>query len=411
MKLKPESILELLRTEAVLLPIRKGTKAPTSKGWSVITFGETQTPRYQAALERADAIGVLLGSESGHLCSIDFDEDEALAEFLALNPALEPSLRTTGKRGANIWLKLRDAYPSTFKMRRNGNPAGEWRADRSQTIITGRHPEGGEYKVTVNAPPMLVAFKEINWGEIRGSGECHIDGINSLDNRETQILQISQKKVVRGERALPLSERIKGTERAHTELRGQPRLAKLYRRYIARKFTAQQGERNSQLVAMTTFLFRATSEETTAALVMFFYDLNQDIFNDSREIHEIEMRSHLNATHRTWLESLCEEERRLYCELAGISHNHKTAFRVCRELADIEGLFFLSCAQLGERIGIDRQTAHRIFRQFAGLGIIEVVKKGTQHRTIEQDGEKIMNHGTATVYRWLLRGTESIVLQ
>jgi hypothetical protein len=402
MKLKPEAILELLRTEAVLLPIRKGTKAPTSKGWSTLAFGETQTPRYQASLERAGAIGVLLGSRSGNLCSIDFDDNEALAEFLSLNPSLAHSLRTTGRRGANIWLKLRDPYPSTFNFQHNGSPAGEWRADRSQTVITGRHPEGGAYQVTVNAPPMLVTFKEINWGELQGMKKCHIDGINGLDNKETQILKITQKKGVGG-RARSLVERIKGAERALTELKGQPRLAKLYRTFIARKFAAQQGERNSQLVAMTTFLFRATSEETTAALVLFFYDLNQDVFSDSREMHENEMRSHLDATRRTWLESLGKEERRHYMVLVEISRNHAAAFRVCRELAGEDGTFFLSCAELGKRIDLDGKQAQRLLGQLVGLEIIKVMKKGTQHRTIEQDGEKIVQPGKATDYRWLLR--------
>ena len=156
---------------------------------------------------------------------------------------------------------------------------------------------------------------------------------------------------------------------------------------------------------MTTFLFRATSEETTAALALLFYDLNQDIFSDSREMHENEMRSHLNATRLTWQESLGKEERQHYSELAEISQNHTNAFRVCRELADKEGLFFLSCAHMGERIGFDRQIANRIFGQFEGLGIIEMIEKGTQHRIIIQDGEKIVVKGNATVYRWLIRDT------
>ena len=60
---------------------------------------------------------------------------------------------------------------------------------------------------------------------------------------------------------------------------------------------------------------------------------------------------------------------------------------------------------MGERIGFDRQIANRIFGQFEGLGIIEMIEKGTQHRIIIQDGEKIVVKGNATVYRWLIRDT------
>lgn len=402
MKLKPETILELLGVEAVLLPIRRGTKAPAAKGWSDLTFAETQATVYQASLKRAAAIGVLLGSASGHLCSIDFDEDEALAEFLELNPDLRGTLRTTGKRGANIWLKLEGIYPKTIKLKRHGSPAGEWRADRSQTIITGQHKDGGEYRVTVNNPPLLVRFEEIEWGGLRDSRGCHIDGKDSLDYRETQIPQITQKKEKEKKGAPPLAERIKGTERAQTELKAKPRLAKLFRTFIARRFTAQQGERNAQLVAMTTFLFRATSEDTAAALVLFYYDINQDIFSDRREMHENEMRSHMEATRRTWLQSLGEEEKIHYAELVGISHNHAAAFRVCRELAGEEGFFFLSNAELGNRIDLDRQQANRLLRQLTGLKIIEVVTKGTQHKSIFSEGVQKVEQGKATTYRWLL---------
>ncbi len=156
---------------------------------------------------------------------------------------------------------------------------------------------------------------------------------------------------------------------------------------------------------MTTFLLRATCEETAASLVMFFYDLNQDLFSDSREIHEKEMRSHLAATSKTWLDSLNKDEMQHFKELGEVSPNHAAAFRVCRELVVEEGIFFLSCAQLGERISIDRQTAYRILRQFVGLGIIGITTKGTQHRTLDQDGKKVVEKGKATTYRWLLRST------
>jgi hypothetical protein len=57
------------------------------------------------------------------------------------------------------------------------------------------------------------------------------------------------------------------------------------------------------------------------------------------------------------------------------------------------------------RIGIDRNSASRILRQFAGHEIIQVIEKGTQNKAIEKDGAKIVVRGKATSYRWLLRET------
>ena len=176
----------------------------------------------------------------------------------------------------------------------------------------------------------------------------------------------------------------------------------LFRNFIARRFTAHQGERNAQLVAMTTFLFRAVSEETAAALILFYYEVNQDVFSDSLEMHENEMWCHLEATRRTWLESLGEEEKSHHTVLAEISRNHTTAFRVCRELAGEGGIFFLSSAELGSRIDLDCQQSNRLLRQLTAVEIIEVVTKGTQHRVVESDGDQKVERGKATIYRWLL---------
>lgn len=414
MKLDPKDILQLLGVKAVMLPIRMGTKAPTRKGWSSLKFEQTQSPGYQTNLRNAGAIGVLLGKASENLCSIDFDDDEALAEFLTINPDLAQSLRTKGKRGANIWLKVTDEYPRTFKFKRNGEPAGEWRADGGQTIISGLHKDGGEYSTVVKSPPISVSYSKINWGRMINNSGCHINDINdknhlNLKNHEktqtteiTQTPKITQKKEGGRGSVPPIYERIKSCERSREELAKNPTLHKLYREFIANKFTAKQGRRNDQLVAMTTFLYRATSEKIATELVMFFYDLNQDIFIDSRNTHENEMRSHLEATRRTWLASLNPEEAMHYEQLCQISPSHVAAFRVCRELAREDGRFYLSCAHLADRIGTDRKVAYRIFRHFVEMYILAVVEKGTQHRLIEKNGEKITEKGKATVYDWLL---------
>ncbi len=111
MKKDPQAILQALGRKAVLLPIREGSKATMVKGWPEKTFEDTQTSSYQNLLEGASAIAVSLGAPSGGLCSIDFDCEEAMRVFLRVNPFLEETLRTKGRRGANLWVAITGNIP------------------------------------------------------------------------------------------------------------------------------------------------------------------------------------------------------------------------------------------------------------------------------------------------------------
>ncbi|MDB4781940.1 bifunctional DNA primase/polymerase [Akkermansiaceae bacterium] len=164
MKKDPQTILRALGRNAVLLPIREGTKATMVKGWPEKTFEDTQIPSYQNLLEGASAIGVSLGAPSGGLCSIDFDCEEAMRAFLRVNPFLEETLRTKGRRGANLWVAITGNTPSLTHFKdASGNNIGEWRSDRSYTIISGKHPNGVEYQTVVATKPLEIAFEEIKW--------------------------------------------------------------------------------------------------------------------------------------------------------------------------------------------------------------------------------------------------------
>jgi hypothetical protein len=164
MKKDPQAILQALGQKAVLLPIREGTKATMVKGWPEKTFEDTQTSSYQNLLEGASAIAVSLGAPSGGLCSIDFDCEEAMRVFLRVNPFLKETLRTKGRRGANLWVTITGNIPPLAHFKgSNGNSLGEWRSDRSYTIIAGKHPNGMSYETVVAAPPLEIAFEEIKW--------------------------------------------------------------------------------------------------------------------------------------------------------------------------------------------------------------------------------------------------------
>src|SRR5512138_2805509 len=150
----------LLGEDVFFVPCEWGTKKP------LVTYVErpfegTKSPAYRALLESGPCnIAVYLGKASGGLCAIDFDADEDLAAFLAVNPKLAGTLQSRGSRGGMIWLRIDGDYPESC------NPEHkhfEWRADRRLSTIYGLHPKGMDYSLVVDAAPVRLPFSEIVW--------------------------------------------------------------------------------------------------------------------------------------------------------------------------------------------------------------------------------------------------------
>ena len=95
---------------------------------------------------------------SGGLCALDFDQDEDLAAFLAVNPALAATTRSRGSRGGMVWVRITGQFPSSCTTKHF-----EWRANGRLSTIYGRHPKGMDYTVLVASPPVTVAFDDIVW--------------------------------------------------------------------------------------------------------------------------------------------------------------------------------------------------------------------------------------------------------
>jgi P4 family phage/plasmid primase-like protien len=155
-----DTIEQLLGPGVFLVPCHPGTKMPAVT-YTQRPFEATQTPAYRHALASGEFnLAVYLGQMSGGLCALDFDQDEDLAAFLAVNPALAATTRSRGSRGGMIWLRVQGEYPESC------NPAHkhfEWRANGRLSTIYGRHPKGMDYTLLVNAPPVALPFSEINW--------------------------------------------------------------------------------------------------------------------------------------------------------------------------------------------------------------------------------------------------------
>ncbi len=166
-----EKLRELLGSDVVFLPIPPGEKGPRLTGWQKVTVASMADPSYIARLNQGGNIGILLGKPSGGLCSIDVDDDAALEEFLALNPALRGTLCTRRARGGNVWVRIKGDYPSLTKLvTKEGCDWGEWRADGGQTVIHGAAMDArkGEtapvsYQMLVAAPPVSIRYTDIQW--------------------------------------------------------------------------------------------------------------------------------------------------------------------------------------------------------------------------------------------------------
>jgi hypothetical protein len=174
---------QCLLPKAVFLPIPNGAKGPEHlKGWTKLSFAQTQNADYQATLRRYPVTGVLLGRASGDLCTIDCDTEPLLEAMLALNPRLAQTLRTRGQSGGQLWVYIPGARPhkvwglivskdsplargARSEPDENGRvEIGEFRAEGGQSVIAGPHKDTGlPYTWPVANPPIPIRFDEILW--------------------------------------------------------------------------------------------------------------------------------------------------------------------------------------------------------------------------------------------------------
>ena len=153
-----ETIEQLLGPGVFFVPCHPGTKMPAVT-YTQRPFEATQTPAYRFALASGEFnIAVYLGQMSGGLCALDFDQDEDLAAFLAVNPTLAATTRSCGSRGGMVWLRVEGEFPASCTTKHF-----EWRANGRLSTIFGRHPKGMDYTILVEAAPVAVAFADVQW--------------------------------------------------------------------------------------------------------------------------------------------------------------------------------------------------------------------------------------------------------
>jgi hypothetical protein len=278
----------------------------------------------------AGNIGVALGKVSGNLVVLDVDADELVEPFLTANPFLNSTLQTHGARGRVFWLRIAGACPvKTVKLKNNfGDNCGEFRSNRSQSIIHGIHPNGSPYQVVKMTKPLAVTFADIIW-------PTQISNPPSLNSASCMSASLPPCVPAYSASLHNKTERVLANITARTEAQkalaaNHPHLMRLYTRFIEPRFQARTHGRNHFIVESVPFLYRAVAAQSVLELVGCFYDCNRGLFKDSREQHMNEAKFMLESVAKTYVASLTSDERKIYDALP---EPEQDAFRICRDLA------------------------------------------------------------------------------
>ncbi len=155
-----ERFTALLGEDVFFVPCEWGTKKPVLT-YVERPFASTKSDAYRAVFDAEPTnIAVYLGKASGGLCAIDFDSDDDLAAFLAINPVLANTTRSRGSRGGMVWLRIEGDCPESCNPE---HKCFEWRADNRLSTIYGRHPKGMDYTLIVDGAPVVMPFASIVW--------------------------------------------------------------------------------------------------------------------------------------------------------------------------------------------------------------------------------------------------------
>jgi len=145
--------------KAVVIPIPLKEKGPRFKGWNQMTWEKTQTPEYkqqiQEAIERGGNLGIVLGSDSGNLTPIDFDDEADAEQFFKIVPWARDTMITRGCHGCQVWFIQDSWYPEKRVIIKQvaDKPTVEFRGGGGlQSVVYGIHPEGMRYTWNRKAP-------------------------------------------------------------------------------------------------------------------------------------------------------------------------------------------------------------------------------------------------------------------
>ncbi len=147
------------------IPIPRGAKAPTLKGWEKLRLGTEELNAYFNG--QPLNIGVLLGEASGGLVDVDLDCAETVALASTFLPATACRFGRASRRESH-WLYLAPPIETEPFKDVNGNMLVEVRSSGVQTVFPGSaHPSGELIEFSVDGQPTAVTAAELRAAVVR----------------------------------------------------------------------------------------------------------------------------------------------------------------------------------------------------------------------------------------------------
>lgn len=384
----------------VVVPMRD--KTPLLKNWPRLRSQDCTNDWLLTQFNRGNEnIGIVLGEPSSGLISIDFDAEEPLAEFLALNPMAVGTLRTKAVRGCNLWFRIKGEYPPLTILKKEDRIFAEWRSTGGLTVIAGIHPSGEHY-ISNNKSPLKINFNELKWplgvewkhptspnsSELLNAASLNSEYLNpcnteSLHNKPLDCYSHKTDSINLSS-ASAIADNIQGRNKSLDNFqKTHPSLFSLYEKLIEPKFKAMPHQRNAFLMQAVPYLYRVVGDELNMELVGLFHDANRGLFNDSKAQHMKEARAMLKGVADSYRKELNQGEQVVYLAL---KPPQREAFRICRDLAlrkdenSPDGRFFMSCNELASRLGKHPPQAYRLLGEFMSVGLLGLITKGQKRK-------------------------------
>ena len=387
----------LLGGNPSLMALPIGSKAPKAGS----TYDSSVTGDKQTLSE--SNIAVRLGADYGNVCAIDFDgietftksgafkvnPDDLLEQFFKLNPSLKWSLRTKGRRGASVWVKVDGVFDSKVKnlcMPAMNESVGELRFDK-YSLIQGIHPDtGNPYKVVVDAPAINVSLGEITWLDGRTMDKVLGSSVKapSLLHRNTHDVYTSYKGSMDELQSIVSAYIPKGPHQSSNIQFHMARHIKTWEREQSVKLSDEQlFEIGIRWHKSTPGKYlRNQGPDRYAVEFIERYNAVKTCIGDGGETFDQALKS----AH----EDDCHDKVARFFPL---SKDVQLAANLCRALAKASGkaAFFLSARKLQEALELPHAMAgHRILRALQTIRAIKEVNKGSMKRR------------RASYYRYLL---------
>lgn len=165
-----------------------------------------------------------------------------------------------------------------------------------------------------------------------------------------------------------------------------PKLIKIFRSQVLFRFgNPQPGNRNGLMVDIVSLLFNFVVPDFAKGMALEYRAQHEVVFiRYSLEEYRGQIDSLLRGCAESYPGELSAMEKEAY-ETLSDKPEIRAAFRICRSLAQCKNdestpppTFFLSCENLGTRVGLSDTPAQRIIKDFENQGFLKTIEKGTR---------------------------------